>query len=665
MPGLIECVAASGTFAFVACGAAGVQFVDLANPASPTHVTTYDTSGHAWGLAVSGASLLVADGVAGLRIVNISTPANPSLAGAFYTVGPARAVAVEGSRAYVLDAHQGLLLLDVANAAAPVLLGTCAFHAGQAIAVTNGVASVVDANNHFLLINASNPSAPTLSGSLLLTNCVGQSVALHGTTAYVPALDAGLLVLDIGTATAPRFVRAVSAPAVGQALAAAVAGGTLLVGNGFAGFQVFDVTTPANPVLLSDWPVALRACDVAITNDLACVAAGENGLRVYTLSNPAAPVRVGWLTQALNARCVALNGDTALIGDGQYGLKIVSLANPAAPALIGSWSGTNLSSLRHVAVSGTRGVASDGFTLGLFDLTSLGAPALLATYTAPAFVFDLAVSGSRAYLACGNAGLVSLEIASNSLAFAGALDSAGFASGVAISGSTAYLADGSAGWSLLDISSPTPVLLKTNLAQGPITEVAVSGVLAAVGNGLNLTTALDVSQPLAPVARSAFEALARTLSLRTSGGRVFISQDEAGLGIGSVSSDSDRDGLPDAWEQQIVDANSNDIIRSIQDVLPADDFDSDGLSNLAEFVAGTSPVDNASRFIVFMPPQSNAAPPAIQWTSIAGKIYAVHKATDLRSGFTILEDNIAATPPLNTFTDPSPSGAAFYIISVR
>lgn len=53
--------------------------------------------------------------------------------------------------------------------------------------------------------------------------------------------------------------------------------------------------------------------------------------------------------------------------------------------------------------------------------------------------------------------------------------------------------------------------------------------------------------------------------------------------------DGDGDGMLDAWEQQIVAFDAFDAMRSAADVLPGDDFDRDGLTNLEEFNAGTDP----------------------------------------------------------------------------
>jgi hypothetical protein len=53
--------------------------------------------------------------------------------------------------------------------------------------------------------------------------------------------------------------------------------------------------------------------------------------------------------------------------------------------------------------------------------------------------------------------------------------------------------------------------------------------------------------------------------------------------------DTDSDGLPDWWEQQIVNFNASDAIMTIEDVLPEDDFDGDGLTNAEEFSEGSDP----------------------------------------------------------------------------
>ncbi len=76
------------------------------------------------------------------------------------------------------------------------------------------------------------------------------------------------------------------------------------------------------------------------------------------------------------------------------------------------------------------------------------------------------------------------------------------------------------------------------------------------------------------------------------GGRINIGADGNTADATSKSySDEDGDGLPDSWEQQIVDADPDDPINSVWDVAPGDDFDGDGVSNQDEFLYGSDPTE--------------------------------------------------------------------------
>lgn len=64
--------------------------------------------------------------------------------------------------------------------------------------------------------------------------------------------------------------------------------------------------------------------------------------------------------------------------------------------------------------------------------------------------------------------------------------------------------------------------------------------------------------------------------------------------VNSVAADGDGDGLPDAWEQRVVDALGGDGITNVQGVATNGDFDGDGVLNDVEYVAGLDPtVDDA------------------------------------------------------------------------
>lgn len=58
----------------------------------------------------------------------------------------------------------------------------------------------------------------------------------------------------------------------------------------------------------------------------------------------------------------------------------------------------------------------------------------------------------------------------------------------------------------------------------------------------------------------------------------------------SFNLDTDDDGLPDWWEWDVIEADDEDALEDLGDVLPGGDGDDDGLDNQDEYAAGTNAV---------------------------------------------------------------------------
>lgn len=117
--------------------------------------------------------------------------------------------------------------------------------------------------------------------------------------------------------------------------------------------------------------------------------------------------------------------------------------------------------------------------------------------------------------------------------------------------------------------------------------------------------------------------------------------------VSNLFVDVDADGLPVSFEQLIVNA-SGGAITNVAQVNPDDDFDGDGQSNQEEYIAGVDPTDPASIFAV-TPPQPLPGGFVISWNAVQGRLYDVYWATNLMSGFQVLQLNIPY--PVNSYTD--------------
>ncbi len=122
----------------------------------------------------------------------------------------------------------------------------------------------------------------------------------------------------------------------------------------------------------------------------------------------------------------------------------------------------------------------------------------------------------------------------------------------------------------------------------------------------------------------------------------------------SASTDPDRDDdsdhMPNQWE---VDYGFN----------PGDgadgklDEDEDHSLNWEEFFAGTDPTIGTSVFAVEAVPQAQPNPSVFSWNSQTGKSYTIWSMTSLASGArSALANHVPATPPVNTYTNPLPTG---------
>jgi hypothetical protein len=123
--------------------------------------------------------------------------------------------------------------------------------------------------------------------------------------------------------------------------------------------------------------------------------------------------------------------------------------------------------------------------------------------------------------------------------------------------------------------------------------------------------------------------------------------------------DSDGDGMPDDYEAQFPFLNPLD---------PNDaglDHDGDGLSNLAEYLAGTNPGDPVSSLRITRIEAEQGSGILIAWQSAPNRFYTIQRTPDLSVGFTNLAEHIAATPPENVYWDTGATNAAQFFYRIK
>ena len=123
-------------------------------------------------------------------------------------------------------------------------------------------------------------------------------------------------------------------------------------------------------------------------------------------------------------------------------------------------------------------------------------------------------------------------------------------------------------------------------------------------------------------------------------------------GVTVATTDSDGDGLPDAYESSIPGLSSANAADAAQD------FDGDGFSNLEEFLAGTAPRDPGSR--LFATGQRSGGDFTVSIPSVLGQTYRVDAADSLAGPWASEAIHLHGTGGMMAVTLPAPGPRRFF-----
>jgi len=458
-------VVMDGKYAYLAAAGAGLLVVDVSDPAHPVELGAYDTPGYAYGVDVAGDVVYVADGWEHVRVVDVSEPANPAELASCSTPGWAFGVDAEGDTLYVADAFAGLQVLDVSDPAHPVGLGAyevASGHAGRVV-VMGETAYIADRNWGLRAVDVSDPGAPTQVGFYGPLGYAA-AVATSGDYAYVAAATYGLRVVDVSDSAHPVELGAYDTQ--GNAIGVAVVGNyayvSVMCPEVGAGLHVVDISDPAHPTRVGYRP-QIEGCyrDIALTEGIAYIA-NEWGLELIDVSSPYTPTLAGYINlqgDEWNATSGAeVSGTLAYVAQDREGLRVVDVSDLVSPTLMSTFNNyEGMQGAFDVAVAGTRAYLAGGNGLKIIDVSDPLNPTQLGAYGGPSLPERVSVVGSTAYVAFGSEGLYAIDVSDpTNHTLAGSYDTSGYANAATVADDHVYVADGDGGLLVLETGTGEP-----------------------------------------------------------------------------------------------------------------------------------------------------------------------------------------------------------------
>jgi hypothetical protein len=372
-----------------------VQIIDISAPSKPQRVGStpigaydvlrqYQFGSHVQGMVLSGKHLLVAGGRAGLQTVDISQPAVTQVIGHLHPGGYAPQVTLASNHAYIAEQRRwtgsnevlgGLRIIDVGDPANPTLIGGDDVGDATDVAVS-GTNACVLAEGSVHIFDVTNPANPRRAGAYSSGADLAK-VAVTGRHAYVVAKPysngGGLHVITFTNPASPQRIGGYDPG--GVAYDVALAGNYAYIAQGprqtstntiAGGLQVIDISDPAKLRRAGAYDVEGSAFGVTVSGSFAYLVGEGIGLHILEVTNPANPRRIGADETIDPAEAVAVSGNYAYVMDWEARLHVLDISDPAQPRRIGA--NTSLTGFYHespssLAVSGDKvyaGVAAKG-----------------------------------------------------------------------------------------------------------------------------------------------------------------------------------------------------------------------------------------------------------------------------------------------------------------
>ncbi|MDA3834179.1 MAG: hypothetical protein PF495_12370, partial [Spirochaetales bacterium] len=312
-------------------------------------------------------------------------------------------------------------------------------------------------------------------------------VAISGDYAYLGDINHGLKVVNISNSSNPILVGSATTTSK-SAYYVAKKGNYVYLTDG--NLQIFNVSDPASPKLVSSYTTSGFAGKVQISGAYAYVADQNSGLEIINISDPLKPRLLGNYVTGGIAAGVDVIGKTAFVADTK-GLHVLDVTDPQKPSQIGFASSTSLFS---VTVSGSYAYASnyDLTQMKIFNISNPKNPTLVSTYNtgSASYAKDIGVSGSYAYIAISASGVQVVNISDPTKpTLVGKYHSAGTAYDISLSGTHAYLADGTGGLKILKLPGTTVPTLNAGTAKIGNLDVSQN---ANISGSLNVNTGLNI-----------------------------------------------------------------------------------------------------------------------------------------------------------------------------
>ncbi len=333
----------AASYAYVASG--NLTLIDITETQNPEIGHHLNTPGLATGIQIRDNTVYLTDRQTGLHIIDVRNPRHPQRVSSHTTVGNAKNIALRDTLAYVADGKGGIQTIDVSQAKSPKWLHRYAFggtvHGLDVVKTGEDTRTAYIANGiaGLMTLKFTTPYQGTVTEKLafpvntITFNNISEAVRctkirVRDRYGFVAA-ETGMFVVDLTANTIVTHVPtdiSVSDIALHERYTYVCAGALIVIDSQF----------PQQSRIVSERNMSGSAYRVVVdpnSSTHAYVAALEGGLHIFDITDPAVPRPIGNYPTQGNVTGVAVTEKLAYLLESGVGVTTLDITEPNKPKL--------------------------------------------------------------------------------------------------------------------------------------------------------------------------------------------------------------------------------------------------------------------------------------------------------------------------------------------
>ena len=387
-----------------------------------------------------------------LIVMSLSDPAQPVREHSLFT-GWVYDISIFDQVAFLTRQGHGLALYDISDPLAPAFLSRIEYWASKAKFRSPYVYTLGNGGGPIYIHDLTDMALPGIDVGRITYGDQNNALEVEDNIGYL-AQGSQLVILDLND---PAQIRQIASVAVDDCSSLAVNDGYCYVAARWAGWSVFNITNPEDPMMVKKIGTVDRVEDIKIRGHHAYLADWGGGIRIYDILDPGNPIELGRYVTEKDFQRLILVDSFVYAFERQFGLKIIDITDKENPIAVDSIAYPGFietmiwhDSLVYLGMNGNNKILNinDPAHPFEYDLTHYWQA-----------VEDLAISSGTLYVAEESGGLSLFDISSDPLnpAFIGKYDHPYLTSMVTPANNLIYLVDRVAGIYVLRFDYTTSV----------------------------------------------------------------------------------------------------------------------------------------------------------------------------------------------------------------